>query len=141
MTCRQPYLTPNRFLLFGPGEVKGELDKRLEKDQLGARIKAVETENAMKDHRIAAKSESIFTGREAEKMNIKLVLGLILAGLAVLFIIQNVAVAEIRFLFWTIAMSRSLLMFFILAIGIVLGWLLHSFIMNRQEEEMKNLES
>ena len=74
-------------------------------------------------------------------MNFKLALGLILAGLAVLFIIQNVAVAEIRFLFWTLSMSRSLLMFFILAIGIVLGWLLHSYIMHRQEEKKKNLES
>ena len=68
-------------------------------------------------------------------MNFKLVLSLILAGLAVLFIIQNVAVAEIRFLFWTLSMSRSLLMFFILAIGIVLGWLLHSFMMHRQKEQ------
>ena len=68
-------------------------------------------------------------------MNFKLVLSLILTGLAVLFIIQNVAVAEIRFLFWTLSMSRSLLMFFILAIGIVLGWLLHSFMMHRQKEQ------
>jgi putative membrane protein len=74
-------------------------------------------------------------------MNFKLVLSLILAGLAVLFIIQNVAVAEIRFLFWTLSMSRSLLMFFILAIGIVLGWLLHSFMMHRQVKESKDLES
>ncbi len=74
-------------------------------------------------------------------MNFKLVLSLILAGLAMLFIIQNVAVAEIRFLFWTLTMSRSLLMFFILAIGLVLGWLLHSFMMHRQVEEKKNPES
>jgi uncharacterized integral membrane protein len=73
-------------------------------------------------------------------MNFKLVLSLILAGLAVFFVIQNVAVAEIRFLFWTLSMSRSLLMFFILAIGMVLGWLLHSCIMHRQVEEKKNLE-
>ena len=68
-------------------------------------------------------------------MNFKLVLSLILAGLAVLFIIQNVTVVEIRFLFWTLSMSRSLLMFFILAIGIVLGWLLHGFMMHRRKEQ------
>ncbi|OGQ97715.1 MAG: hypothetical protein A2521_02080 [Deltaproteobacteria bacterium RIFOXYD12_FULL_57_12] len=73
-------------------------------------------------------------------MNFKLVLSLIFAGLAALFIIQNVAVAEIRFLFWTLSMSRSLLMFFILAIGIVLGWLLHSFMMHRQVEKRMNPE-
>lgn len=57
-------------------------------------------------------------------MNLKLVLGLTLAGLTVLFIIQNVAVVETRFLFWTLVISRSLLIFFILAFGIVPGWLL-----------------
>lgn len=65
-------------------------------------------------------------------MNIKLVLSLILAGFAVLFILQNVAVAEVRFLIWSLSMSRSLLMFFILAIGIIIGWLLHSFMMLRR---------
>ena len=74
-------------------------------------------------------------------MNFKLALSLILAGLVVLFIIQNVAVVEIRFLFWTLSISRSLLMFFVLAIGIVLGWVLHSFMMHRQVEEKKNLEA
>lgn len=68
-------------------------------------------------------------------MNVKLIVSLILSGLAVLFIIQNVAVTEIRFLFWTLSMSRSLLMFFILAIGIMVGWLLHGFMMHRQKEE------
>ena len=56
-------------------------------------------------------------------MNTKLVISLILAGLAVLFIMT---VVDIRFLFWTLSMSRALLMFFLLAIGIVIGWSLHS---------------
>ena len=70
-------------------------------------------------------------------MNIKLGVSLVLAGFVVLFIIQNVAVAEIRFLFWTLSMSRSLLMFFILAIGVIVGWLLHGFMMHRQEKEQQ----
>ena len=61
-------------------------------------------------------------------MSYKLMLMLILAGLAVLFIIQNVAVVEIQFLFWSMQMSRSLLMFLLLAIGIIIGWFLHSYI-------------
>tara|TARA_R110002094_G_scaffold181661_3_gene159504 strand:- start:1581 stop:1790 length:210 start_codon:yes stop_codon:yes gene_type:complete len=61
-------------------------------------------------------------------MNYKLILMLVLAGLAVLFIIQNVAVVEIQFLFWSIQMSRSLLMFLMLAIGIIIGWFLHSYL-------------
>jgi len=60
-------------------------------------------------------------------MNFKLILALILAGFAVLFIVQNVVVVEIRFLLWTLSMSRSLLIFFLLAVGVTIGWLLHSY--------------
>ena len=59
-------------------------------------------------------------------MNSKLILSLVLAGLAVLFIIQNVPAVELTFLFWTLSMSRALLMFLFLLTGIILGWLLHS---------------
>jgi len=64
-------------------------------------------------------------------MNYKLILILTLAGLAVLFIIQNIAIVEISFLFWTVQMSRALLMFFLVAIGIIIGWFLHSFFNHR----------
>ena len=43
------------LLLFGPGEAKGELLKRLEKMKLGARVSAVETQGKMTDPQIAAK--------------------------------------------------------------------------------------
>ncbi len=55
-------------------------------------------------------------------MNAKLLLILVLAGFAVLFIVQNVTVVEVRFLFWSLQMSRALLMFFLLAIGVAIGW-------------------
>jgi lipopolysaccharide assembly protein A len=58
-------------------------------------------------------------------MNARLIIGIILAGLAAIFIIQNVTVVDMRFLFWTLSMSRALLMFLILSVGIILGWLLH----------------
>jgi putative membrane protein len=64
-------------------------------------------------------------------MNYKLILMLIPSCLAVLFVIQNVAVVEIRFLFWSIQMSRSLLMLFLVAIGIIIGWFLHSLFKHR----------
>ena len=60
-------------------------------------------------------------------MHYKLILILILAVLIVLFIVQNVPVVEIRFLFWTLAMSKSLLMFIVLLIGIIIGWVLHRY--------------
>jgi lipopolysaccharide assembly protein A len=75
-------------------------------------------------------------GLEAGSMGYKLVLILVLSGLAVLFIIQNVVVVEVRFLFWSLEMSRSLLMFFLIAIGMIIGWVLHSFFMHRKNRSV-----
>ena len=58
-------------------------------------------------------------------MKAKLILGIILAVMAAVFIIQNVTSVDLTFLFWTLSMSRALLMFLILSLGFILGWLLH----------------
>jgi uncharacterized integral membrane protein len=47
-----------------------------------------------------------------------------LIGLVVIFVLQNTRVVEVRFLFWTISMSRALMLFGTLAIGFIGGWLL-----------------
>ena len=65
-------------------------------------------------------------------MNYKLITTLVAVGLAVIFIIQNVEVVEIRFLFWSFAMSRALLMFFVLALGIIAGWFMGSIARQRR---------
>ena len=65
-------------------------------------------------------------------MNFKMLMILILSGLAVLFIIQNVAVVEVQFLFWATQMPRSLLMFLLIAIGVIIGWFLHSYVKHRE---------
>ena len=66
-------------------------------------------------------------------MHFKLFLSLLLAGLAVLFVIQNVAVVEVRFLLWGLQMTLSLLIFLLFAGGVVLGWLLHSYWLYRRK--------
>ncbi len=48
------------ILIFGPGEAKGELKKRLEKSNLGRRIVGIETVDKMTDHQIAAKVRQYF---------------------------------------------------------------------------------
>jgi hypothetical protein len=48
------------LLLFGPGEAKGELKKRLVKMKLGERVAAVETADKMTDGQIAAKVRDYF---------------------------------------------------------------------------------
>lgn len=69
------------------------------------------------------------------KLQTKLIVTLVLVGLAVVFIVQNAAVVDIRFLFWKMSMSRALFMFFMLAVGIVTGWILHSYLLHKKEVE------
>jgi putative membrane protein len=71
------------------------------------------------------KTGRIVSRMEGTKMNVKLILGIILASMAAVFIIQNVTSVDLTFLFWTLSMSRALLMFLILSLGFILGWLLH----------------
>ncbi len=55
-------------------------------------------------------------------MDAKLILSVVVAGLVVLFVIQNVGAVEIRFLFWSFSASGSLLFLLIFFIGAILGW-------------------
>jgi hypothetical protein len=48
------------ILIFGPGEAKGELKKRLEKDNLGGCIVGIETSDKMTDPQIVAKVRAHF---------------------------------------------------------------------------------
>lgn len=59
-------------------------------------------------------------------MNVKIVSISVLIVLVIVFILQNISIVEITFLFWSLQMSRALLIFFLLAIGIAIGWLLHA---------------
>ena len=47
--------TAESIQIFGPGEAKGELEKRLEREGLKARILSVETVDKLTDHQIAAR--------------------------------------------------------------------------------------
>jgi len=48
------------ILIFGPGEAKGELKKRLVRDKLGERIVGIETIDMMTDRQIAARVRQYF---------------------------------------------------------------------------------
>jgi hypothetical protein len=50
------------ILIFGPGEAKGELQRRLKHDHLEDRICGVETVDNMTDNQIVAKVRSYFSG-------------------------------------------------------------------------------
>ena len=48
------------ILIFGPGDAKGELEKRLKRSKLGGRIIDIETVDKMTDRQIAAKVRKYF---------------------------------------------------------------------------------
>ena len=53
------------ILILGPGEAKGELSKRLEKDNLGRRIVGIKTSDKMTDKQIVALVRGHFLNRTA----------------------------------------------------------------------------
>jgi hypothetical protein len=52
------------ILIFGPGEAKGELQKRLKRDKLSERIVGIETIDKMTDRQIAAKVRRYFQEKD-----------------------------------------------------------------------------
>ena len=63
----------------------------------------------------------------------KTYIGLALSLLVVIFIVQNATVVEIQLLFWKISMSRALMIFFVLAIGVIIGWISAGHFSKRQD--------
>lgn len=57
-------------------------------------------------------------------MNLRYALLLALTVITLVFVVQNTTVVEIRLLFWTVSLSRALLVFLLLAVGVAMGWLL-----------------
>ena len=53
----------------------------------------------------------------------RLIVSLVLVAIMVIFTLQNTQVVEVRLLFWKLSMSRVLLIFLLLAVGAVLGWM------------------
>jgi lipopolysaccharide assembly protein A len=68
-----------------------------------------------------------------DEMSGKLVLVVVIIVLVALFIIQNITAVSINFLAWSLSMNGALLFIIILILGIVIGWLLHSFIIFRKK--------
>ena len=67
------------------------------------------------------------------QMNFKLISGLIIVCLILIFIIQNIAIVEIQLVFWTIEISLALLILILLGLGMVAGWLLNDYFKYRKK--------
>ena len=68
-------------------------------------------------------------------MNFKIGLVAIFAMLALIFMVQNIEVMTVHFLFWQLSMSRAIFLFFILLTGFIIGWFLHSFVSYSQKKK------
>lgn len=55
-------------------------------------------------------------------MKLKLAITIFLLIFVIVFLIQNAAIVEIKFLFWNVAVPRSLLVVMLLLIGMIVGW-------------------
>lgn len=73
-------------------------------------------------------------------MNFKIALVVMLAVLALIFVLQNIATVSVSFLFWDISMSLAVLIFFCLLIGFGIGWFLNSyFSYKKDKKEVQNI--
>ena len=55
-------------------------------------------------------------------------------SIAAIVLVQNAAVTEFQFLFWSLTMSRALLFIMFLGIGVALGWVLHALRVRRHTD-------
>ena len=80
--------------------------------------------------------------------NVKVIFSLILIGLVVIFSIQNADVVSVHFLTWNFTISLALLVFIVLAFGLLSGWLMQSLFLRKErkratkkaEEKVKQTE-
>ena len=55
---------------------------------------------------------------------IRVVIFICLIAVVFIFVFQNMQTVEVRFLLWTITISRALILFITLAVGLIGGYLL-----------------
>ena len=54
------------------------------------------------------------------------IISIVLIGIVLVFAIQNVADVEVQFLIWSFALPRAILIVVVFALGMLIGWILHS---------------
>lgn len=65
--------------------------------------------------------------------NLRPVLLVGLVGLVLVFAIQNVADVEVQFLIWSFNLPRAILIGVVFALGVLIGWILHSLHRRRRQ--------
>ncbi len=70
-------------------------------------------------------------------MKSKIIIMLVLIGIFILFIIQNIEVVNIHFLFFSFPVSQVLLLFIVFTIGIIVGTMLPGILSNNKKKSDK----
>lgn len=55
------------------------------------------------------------------------ILLLVLLALVIVFALQNTQIVDVQFFFWTLSMSRALVLLGTLVIGLIAGWVIGRF--------------
>ncbi len=66
-------------------------------------------------------------------MKAKIIIMLILIGVFILFVIQNIEVVNINFLFFSFQISHVLLLFIVFALGVIIGMMLPAVLSNKKK--------
>ncbi len=75
-------------------------------------------------------------------MNIKVILIIIVAILAVVFVTQNVEAVTVSFLLWELSLSLALLIFLACGIGFIIGWFGQGLVSYRKtKKEVSEIEA
>lgn len=72
-------------------------------------------------------------------MNAKIVFSMVLLFIVVFFTLQNTEVVTMRFFFWEFSLSRALMFFLILGVGILTGYILGAYSREKNAYEEKKL--
>jgi len=64
-----------------------------------------------------------FSGQSQKKMSARFITILVVTILLIIFVIQNKAPFQVKFLFWSWIMSRSVLILLVFAFGVIFGWI------------------
>ena len=72
--------------------------------------------------------------------NMRLILSLALIAVIVVFSIQNAEELQVRFLFWSLTTRRVFVLFGVLAIGIILGWIMRAHVDTRSRNQAETLD-
>lgn len=54
--------------------------------------------------------------------NMRYWVSMIVLGLVILFVVQNIAVVEVNFFIWTVTVPRAILLLIIFVAGAAFGW-------------------